>query len=140
MCCGAAHHTEDHKGAALSAEQWYRESYAPLWSGTPAQDVDKILVHYADEVVTHADDGTISRDPQRAWLAAPMAEWVAEGWLRAEMIDLETRVINTSTASFMATWKDYYANGTTEVSCGWYLADLSAGEWKITEYADTSCP
>lgn len=119
---------------------WYQESYAPLWSDTPAQDVDKILAHYAREIVTHEGDGTISRDDRQSWLAEPMAEWVAEGWLRAEMTALQTQRINATTAAFVATWKDYYDGGETEVSCGWYLADYMEEGWLITEYADTDCP
>ena len=121
-------------------EAWYRTSYAPLWNGTPEDDVDAILQHYASEIVTHESDGAISSTEQVAWLAEPMGEWVAEGWLRAEMTALQTQVINTSTAAFIATWKDYYQDGSTEVSCGWYLADFVDGQWLITSYADTSCP
>ena len=122
------------------AEQWYLTSYAPLWNGTPAADVDKILDHYAEEIVTHETDGSISRDDQNSWLAEPMAEWVAEGWLRAELTDLDTHQINATTAAFVGTWMDHYDDGSTEVSCGWYLADYLDGEWIITEYADTDCP
>ena len=122
-------------------EAWYRTSYAPLWNAEkPAEEIDAILAHYAQEIVTHSNDGDVSRDAQQEWLAEPMAEWVAEGWLRAELTDLETRPINDSTASFVATWTDRYADGSTEVSCGWYLADYLDGSWIITEYADTSCP
>ncbi|GEM_PF-621942 len=122
------------------AESWYRSSYAPLWNDTPASDVDKILAHYAKEIVTHEVDGTISRDEQMAWLAEPMKEWVAEGWLRAELTALSTQNINASTATFIATWTDHYDDGSTEVSCGWYLADYLEQGWIITEYADTGCP
>ncbi len=121
-------------------DAWYRSSYAPLWNAEkPAEEIDAILAHYAQKIVTHSNDGEISRDGQRAWLAEPMAEWVAEGWLRAELTDLETRSINDSTASFVAKWTDHYADGSTEVSCGWYLADYLDGGWIITEYADTPC-
>ena len=122
------------------AENWYRTSYAPLWSGSPVDDVDRILEHYAPEIVTHESDGTISREEQVAWLATPMQEWVSQGWVRAEMTALNTHLINASTAAFVATWKDYYDDGSTEVSCGWYLADFVDDEWMITEYADTTCP
>ncbi|MFT7287748.1 MAG: hypothetical protein ACI87W_001863, partial [Halieaceae bacterium] len=42
-------------------------------------------------------------------------------------------------ASFVAQWKDHYRSDDTEVSCGWYLADLTDGQWIITAYADTQC-
>ncbi len=137
---GAALHTAQAAAESVpDPEQWYLNSYAPLWNGTPAADIDKILDHYADEIVTHESDGAISRDDQDAWLAEPMAEWVEEGWLRAELTELDTHYINETTAAFVGTWTDYYDDGSTEVSCGWYLADFLDGEWIITEYADTDC-
>lgn len=121
-------------------DAWYRTSYAPLWGATPAEDMERILAHYAQEVVTHEADGAVLREDKVSWLAEPMQTWVAEGWLRAELTALVTQSINSSTASFVATWTDHYDDGSTEVSCGWYLADWIDGGWIITEYADTNCP
>ena|SRR6056297_3229313 len=131
-CAGAAE-TED-------PEDWYRTSYASLWNDTPADDVEEILEHYAEEIATHEVDGVVSTDDRRTWLVEPMREWVAQGWLRAELTALDTRRINATTASFIATWLDHYSDGSTEVSCGWYLADHMEGDWLFTAYADTDCP
>lgn len=121
-------------------EKWYSESYAPLWAGTPAADIAEILSHYSKEILTHESDGPVEAYEQNAWLAEPMAEWVAEGWLRAKLVALDTRHLNETTATFLATWKDEYSDGSTEVSCGWYLADYMDGGWLITEYTDAACP
>ncbi|MFT4768600.1 MAG: hypothetical protein ACI8RN_001737 [Glaciecola sp.] len=124
---------------ASDPDTWYRTVYAPLWGNTPAADAEKLLLHYSSTITTHNDDGTVTADERRAWLVEPMAGWTEEGWLRAELLSLETQDINASTASFVAQWKDHYRSGDTEVSCGWYLADLTGGQWIITAYADTQC-
>ena len=121
------------------AEQWYRTSYAVLWSGSPADNIDEILRHYAPHIVTHTEAGEVRSDARDAWLRGPMAEWVADGWQSAELIQLATTVINGSTATFMARWRDLYADGATEESCGWYLADRIDKQWMITAYADSVC-
>ena len=121
------------------AEQWYRTSYAVLWSDSPADHIDAILRHYAPHIVTHAESGEVRTDPRDAWLSAPMSEWLADGWQSAELIHLDTRIINESTATFMARWRDVYVDGMTEESCGWYLADRFDEQWMITAYADSVC-
>jgi len=123
-----------------SADAWFKTSYGPLWAETPYDDVEAILDHYSPDIVTHSSDGTISSTPRRAWLMTPMDAWKAEGWIRAELTDAQTTVINATTASVMTTWKDYYAENNTEVSCGWYLVDKVDGQWQISTYADTPCP
>ena len=121
------------------AEQWYRTSYAVLWSDSPADHIDAILRHYAPHIVTHAESGEVRTDPRDAWLSAPMSEWLADGWQSAELIHLDTTVINESTATFMARWRDVYVDGMTEESCGWYLANRFDEQWMITAYADSVC-
>jgi hypothetical protein len=68
-----------------------------------------------------------------------MAQWLADGWQSAELIHLDTTIINESTAAFMARWRDVYVDGMTEESCGWYLADRFDEQWMITAYADSAC-
>ena len=121
------------------AEQWYRSSYAVLWSDSPADNIDAILRHYAPHIVTHAEAGEARTDARDAWLRAPMSEWLADGWQSAELIHLDTTVVNESTATFMARWRDVYVDGTIEESCGWYLADRFDEQWMITAYADSVC-
>ena len=123
-----------------SADSWFQNSYGPLWADAPFDNVDAILDHYSAEIVTHSSDGAIHRTPRREWLMVPMDSWQAEGWLRAELTDAQTTNVNATTASIMTTWKDYYREGLTEVSCGWYLVDKIDGQWQITTYADTPCP
>lgn len=125
--------------SGIEAERWYRESYAPLWEKSPADNIDLILDHYAETITTHLANDEVRSDTKDDWLRAPMAEWIAQGWLAAELIELETQEINATTASFKAAWKDLYINEETEISCGWYLADKQSGRWLITQYAESSC-
>ena len=125
--------------AAKDAEQWYVEDYASLWQGSPGDNIEAMLTHYASEVVTHEADGRITVSPKRDWLVAPMKAWLAEGWTESELKTVATDRINASTASFKATWIDRYSNAPEDVSCGWYLADLIDGRWQFTAYADLDC-
>lgn len=125
--------------AAPDAERWYVEEYASLWAGSPGKNVDAILAHYAEEVITHEADGSISVTAKQAWLAEPMAEWLAEGWLEATLKQVVTDQLNESTASFKAIWVDRYDGAPDETSCGWYLADVIDGRWQFTAYADIDC-
>lgn len=123
-----------------SAEDWYRTSYAPLWEVDPYAQVEAMLSHYAPLILTHSAEGGFRSDAREPWLKAPLMAWQAEGWLRSELVDLQTQMINPSTATFLASWRDIYASGDTELSCGWYLAGRDGGAWQFTAYADAPCP
>lgn len=120
-------------------ESWYRDDYAALWANNPAGNIDRLRRFYADVIVTHESSGEVSSEAQQSWLVEPMLGWVAEGWQKAVLVDLEVHSINASTVAFTARWTDYYEGGDTEASCGWYLADEIDGAWVFTEYADTVC-
>ena len=120
-------------------EAWYRASYAVLWSGEPGAQVEAMLTHYADTVVTHGEDGSVTSTPKRQWLVEPMEQWLAEGWRDSYLKSLATDRINATTASFKASWVDRYADAPDELSCGWYLADWIEGRWQFTAYADLDC-
>ena len=126
-------------GTTPDPETWYRDSYAPLWADKPGTQVEKMLAHYAEVVETHGAEGEISRDNKVDWLKAPIEQWLAEGWLKAELKALQTDRLNDSTVVFKASWLDSYAGGETELSCGWYLADYIDGSWMFTVYADIDC-
>ncbi|MFT6958829.1 MAG: hypothetical protein ACJAYC_003852 [Halieaceae bacterium] len=120
-------------------ETWYIKDYAALWESNPGENIDAILSHYNDVVVTHSADGSVMTTPAQEWLGPPMQEWLADGWLNANLQKVITDRINASTASFKASWVDRYDGSEDEVSCGWYLADLRDGRWAFTGYADLDC-
>ena len=120
-------------------DTWYREDYAPLWADNPGANIARLKTFYADEIVTHEMSGAITREARSSWLVEPLQEWLADGWLSAELTAVRTQRINDTTATFMAQWRDRYADGESESSCGWYLADRVDGRWIFTEYAEVEC-
>lgn len=120
-------------------ETWYVKDYAALWEDKPGGNIDAMLTHYNDVVVEHSSDGTVTTTAAREWLGAPMQEWLADGWLNASLVTVQTDRINATTASFKARWLDRYVNAEEEASCGWYLADLRNDRWTFTAYADIEC-
>ncbi len=120
-------------------ETWYRDAYAPLWEKDPESNVESMLEFLADTVETHSPDGQITRTDKATWLRAPMAEWLADGWLTSELQGLQVDRINETTTSFKAGWLDRYEEGYEALACSWYLADLLDGTWKFTTYAEIDC-
>ncbi len=120
-------------------EAWYVKDYAALWEDKPGENVDAMLTHYAERVVSHDADGAVTTTAASEWLGEPMQEWLADGWLGASLEKVKTDRINATTASFKALWVDRYVGGEEESSCGWYLADLRNGRWTFTSYADLEC-
>lgn len=129
-----------HGQGPTDPEAWYKDNYAPLWANNPGKNVDAILSYYASDVTTHESEGAITVSDSDSWLREPMQEWLAEeGWLKAELQQLTVDRLNASTVVFKASWLDHYEGNETEVSCGWYLADMIDGRWQFTAYADIDC-
>lgn len=120
-------------------EVWFVKDYAALWENKPGDNIDAMLTYYHDVVVTHSADGEVYTTQAREWLGEPMQEWLADGWLKASLIKVQTDKINATTASFKARWLDRYVDSEAEASCGWYLADMRDGRWSFTAYADLDC-
>ncbi|MEP5764942.1 MAG: hypothetical protein ABJ308_10115 [Halieaceae bacterium] len=138
--CALVFSSQSLAGAPASdPEAWYRGGYAVLWADKPGQQVEAMLNHYYDTVETHSADGSISRDAKRDWLVPSLKQWLAEGWVSAELKQLKVDRINASTTSFKASWIDHYKETPDEISCGWYLADMIDGRWQFTAYADLDC-
>jgi hypothetical protein len=73
------------------------------------------------------------------WLGGYLEYWASEGWLSSDLEGLTMDRLNASTASFKASWRDKYADGSETISCGWYLADLRDGKWLFTNYSEIDC-
>lgn len=141
-CLGALLFLATAVGAETSPgdpERWFRDGYAPLWSDRPGDQLDAMLTYYATEIVSHRATGEITTDASAEWLGPSVETWLAEGWLRSELVGLETDRLNESTVVFKARWADVYGNDPTDYSCGWYLADFIDGAWRFTAYADLDC-
>ena len=110
-----------------SAADWYAQDYASLWEENPGDKAEEIASHYAETLMSHSADGSVTSSNARESLTASIRGWLEEGWLTSEAVNVETDVLNPTTAVFKAKWLDIYADGSEEYSCGWYLADLQDG-------------
>ncbi len=124
---------------ALSPDDWYQNQYAPLWKENPAQNVEKAAGYYAEIVYLHPPEGPIEAVSSREWIAESVAGWISDGWLGSAVANLRSDRLNPTTTAFKAKWRDWYADGSEDFSCGWYLADLDGDRWLITQYGEIDC-
>ena len=132
----SAIHAQD-EAAIPAADEWYRAQYASLYDDKPWDKLDEIVPFYAESI--HDHDGEGGSYNSREWLAEALEGWKIEGWIRSELSDLEYDLLNPTTASFKAKWRDYYTGGNIAYECSWYLADLQDGKWLISEFASIDC-
>ena len=118
---------------------WYMNHYAPLWAENPWEKRAEIEAQVADAFVYHQSNGTVQTVDGKTWLSDGLEEWQAEGWVGSDVAGYESDRINATTASFKVKWRDRYDDGSVYFECGWYLADLQDGRWRVTGYADVEC-
>ena len=134
MCAAPAQAQEE--PAMPSAEDWYKADYAALYGDKPWEKLDELLSHFATTI--HDHDYKEQYDA-REWLSSGVEEWKVDGWIRSDLSALDVDLLNPTTASFKAKWRDYYTGGNISHECSWYLADVIDGKWLITEYATIDC-
>lgn len=120
-------------------EEWYVQSYGPVWIDRPWDKLDQILGFYHPEITVHETDGELVSLRTESWMVESLEEWVADGWVSSEVPDVRVNRVNASTATFTTRWLDHYKNREDEYSCAWYLADLMEGQWKFTHIAPVDC-
>ncbi|MGI9263466.1 MAG: hypothetical protein ACR2QU_00970 [Gammaproteobacteria bacterium] len=139
LCVAAPLYAQDDEEEVTipAADEWYKADYAPLYNDKPWDKVDEIVAFYAETLHEHGEGG--GSHNAREWASGLLEEWKIEGWIRSELADLKTDMLNPTTASFKAKWRDYYAGGNIGYECSWYLADFTDGKWVISEYAVINC-
>lgn len=120
-----------------AADEWYKTQYAVLYDDKPWDKVDEIASFYAENMHVHGEDGGSFNS--REWIAEELEGWKIEGWIRSELADLESELLNPNTATFKTKWRDYYTGGNIDYECSWYLSDFKNGKWLISEYAIIDC-
>ena len=120
-----------------AADEWYRSVYAPVYLDKPWDKADEIASHFAETIHVHDEGG--SHNNAQEWVRGALDGWKIEGWIRSELAELDIDLLNPTTASFKAKWRDFYTGGNISYECAWYLADYSESKWLITEYATISC-
>lgn len=119
-----------------AADEWYKASYAPLYDDKPWSKLEEIVPYYTETIHDH-DDGVVYNS--REWISEALQEWKIEGWIRSELAELEYDLLNPTTATFKAKWRDYYSGGNINYECAWYLSDFDDDKWLISEFATINC-
>jgi hypothetical protein len=122
-----------------AVDDWYQNSYAPLWKEAPWDKLEEVLAYYDETLFLHPPDDKMTAVDSREWLARNLANWKSDGWLGSAVAKYRSDQLNTSTAMFKVKWRDWYADGSEEFSCGWYAADLDGESWVFTQYAEIDC-
>jgi hypothetical protein len=123
--------------AIPAADEWYKTQYAPLYQDKLWDKADELAQHFAETVHTHDDGGESVNGAN--WISDNLEAWKIDGWIRSELAELEFDLLNATTASFKAKWRDYYTGGNIAYECSWYLADFDGARWLISEYAAINC-
>lgn len=127
----------DDQDGMPSAEDWYRNDYAPLYGDKPGEKAAEIAGHFADKVQVHGSEP--GAYDSFAWMSEAIVEWQKAGWIRSVLDTLKVDPLNSHTVAFKAKWRDYYTGDVIAYECGWYLADIIGGQWRITGYATIQC-
>ena len=118
---------------------WFKNQYAPPWKDVPWNHVDEISEFYAETIGVHSPGNTDPKVSSRPWLAQIINNWKSDGWISSILVKSQSDRLNHSTVLFKAKWLDLYSDGSEELSCGWYMADLFRDRWLVVEYAEIEC-
>ena len=123
---------------AEDLDRWFRDGYAALYAENAWDRADEFAQHFADVIVYRSDDGLVEADVN-SFVVDSLEVWRSEGWLGTDVAELDTKLLNATTAVFDVNWRDRNDDGSTEDSCGWYVADKVDGKWLLSQYIAMSC-
>ena len=123
---------------AEDLDKWFRDGYAALYVENAWDHADEFAQYFAEEIADRSDDG-FAMSSVNDFVVDSLDEWRNDGWLGTDVAALETRLLNATTAVFDIKWRDRYEDGSTEISCGWYLADKVDGKWLLSQYITMEC-
>jgi len=123
---------------AEDLDKWFRDGYAALYFENAWDRADEFAQFMTDEIAFRSDDGLVVLDIN-GFVVDSLEEWRSEGWLGTDVANLETTMLNATTAVFDVKWRDRNDDGSTEISCGWYLGDKADGKWLLSQYIAMAC-
>jgi hypothetical protein len=123
---------------AEDLDTWFRDGYAALYVEDSWDHADEFAQYIAEEITTRTEEGVFKSDVN-GFVVESLDEWRSEGWLGTDVEELDTTLLNASTAVFEIKWLDRNADGSTANECGWYLADKVDGKWLLSQYITMSC-
>ena len=123
---------------AEDLDDWFRDGYAALYVQDSWEHADEFAQYFAEVIAFRSDDGLVESDVND-FVVESLQEWRSEGWLGTDVDELDTKLLNASTAVFDIKWRDRNADGSTENECGWYVADKIDGKWLLSQYIVMPC-
>ncbi len=123
---------------AEDLDGWFRDGYAALYAENSWEHADEFAQYIADVIATRTDDGLVEGDVD-SFVVDSLEEWRSEGWLGTDVAELDTKLLNATTAVFDIKWLDRNADGSTANECGWYIADKIDAKWLLSQYISMSC-
>lgn len=123
---------------AEELDNWFRDGYAALYAENAWDHGDEFAQYLAKEITYRGDDGQVAMNVNE-FVVDSLDDWRDEGWLGTDVEQLDTRLLNESTALFDIKWRDRNDDGSTEITCGWYIADKSGEKWLLSQYIEIGC-
>lgn len=123
---------------AEDLDKWFRDGYAAVYEKDSWDHGEEFRQYFADVIVVRSNNG-VSESNANSFVIDSLEGWRADGWLGTDVAALETKLLNASTVVFDVEWQDRNDDGTTENSCGWYLADKIDGKWLLSQYIPMAC-
>jgi len=123
---------------AEDLDSWFRDGYAALYAENSWEHADEFAQYFADVITTRSDNGSVEGDVN-SFVVDSLEVWRSEGWLGTDVAELDTKLLNATTAVFDVKWRDRNDDGSTEHECGWYVADKASGKWLLSQYIAMTC-
>ncbi len=123
---------------AEDLDKWFRDGYGALYAEKAWERADEFAQYFADIITFRSDNGLVKSDVN-GFVVESLEEWRSEGWLGTDVQELDTKLLNATTAVFNVKWHDRNADGSTAYECGWYVADKTDGKWLLSQYIAMSC-
>jgi hypothetical protein len=102
------------------------------------EHADEFAQYFADVIMVRSDDGSDEADVN-SFVVDSLEVWRSEGWLGTDVAELDTKLLNATTAVFDVKWLDRNDDGSTGYECGWYFADKVSGKWLLSQYIAMTC-
>jgi len=119
-------------------DKWFRDGYAALYVENSWEHADEFAQYFAEVITLRSEDGLVALDVN-SFVVDSLEVWRSEGWLGTDVAELDTQLLNASTAVFDVKWLDRNDDGSTGYECGWYFADKIDGKWLLSQYISMSC-
>ena len=123
---------------AEDLDKWFRDGYAALYVENAWDRADEFAQYFADEIAYRSDDGLAISNVD-GFVVDSLDVWRSEGWVGTDVEELDTKLLNATTAVFDVRWQDRNSDGSNGSECGWYVADKADGKWLLSQYIAMPC-